>query len=214
MDPIEIISAPEMSGEPINLDLPVHPSGAFELDQWPSACELIDKQTVTSVLPGAVEFGQQPSPAEITVLAFGQDYDKGPHTIPEARCIASPGFDLDGLRLSDGNVTFNFESEIKFAGDADFMGRNVDLPPGEGEQIGDAQCVLDGQRYDCATDKVQFSLSLDARPYQQYVRGSESVYSVDGEENDYSDDFEAFQQMSVEKMLRPVVESAVQRLTA
>ncbi|MFC0674325.1 hypothetical protein [Brachybacterium hainanense] len=213
--PIEVVSTAGHIGQPIDLDLPVHPSGAFEFDQWPSACQLVDQKAITSVLPGVTETAQESRPAEISIITLmDPDADTGPFTVPEASCGTSAGFDVDGLRLSDGNVVMNFLVEVTAAGTPEYIERNADLPSGEEVQLGDATCVASEHRYDCATDSFAFSVSLDARPYAQYVDGGDSIYRVDGEEVDYSDDVDGFLAMTDEKILLPVVTSAAERLSA
>jgi hypothetical protein len=213
--PIEVVSTPEATGEPIPLDAPLHSSGAFAFDQWPSACALTDEATVQSVLPGATEVAQQAESMELSILSLGGDSeDKGPHTVPEASCTTSTGFDADGLRLEDGNVVVNFTAQVLAAGNAEFVERNGELPSGEKVKIGDATCASSAQMYTCALEDIVFSIMIDARPYQQYTDADGSIYTVDGEEVDYSEDTDGFMTMSDEKILRPVVESAVERLAA
>lgn len=212
--PIEVVSQPDHEGEPISLDLPVHSSGAFEFDQWPSACDLVDQETIQAVLPGATEVAQEAEPMELTLLGIGTD-PEDTHTVPEARCSMSAGFDADGLRLEDGNVVMNVIVEVHQAGDAEFVERNRQQPGGEQVEIGDATCAAQDQMaYTCAMENISFSVMIDARPYAQYTDADASVYSVDGEEVDYSEDTDAFLTMSQEKILRPMVEIAVQRLSA
>lgn len=210
---IEVVSQPEHTGEPISLDIPLHSSGAFEFEQWPSACDLTDEATLRAVLPGAGEFAQQPEPGQMKILNIGGG-SEGPFTIPEARCTTSVGFDVDGLRLSDGNVVMNLMAEVHQAGDPEYVEDNRNFSGGKEVQIGDTTCVSAGPlSYKCATENVVFSIMIDARPYEQYTHTGGSIYLVDGEEIDFSDDIEGFNEMAQEKILKPVVEIAVARLS-
>lgn len=210
---IEVTSQPEHTGEPISLDIPVHDTGAFEFERWPSACALTDEATVQAVLPNASDIAQQAEPGQMKVITLGEG-SNSTHTIPEARCTTSVGFDADGLRLSDGNVVINFVAEVHQAGSPEYIEENADLAGGEEIQIGDATCVSpDPVSYRCVTENVVFTLSIDARMYAQYTDADASIYAVDGEEIDYSADSAGFREMTKEKILEPMVEVAVERLS-
>lgn len=212
---IEVVSQPDYTGEPIPLDAPLHSSGAFEFDQWPSACALTDTATVQAVLPGAVEIAQKAEPQQLKFLDIGPGAgDDSTNTIPEARCTTSAGFDADGLRLEDGNVVMNVTAEVLQAGGSAFLEANHDRPIGKETQVRDATCFVDHTTYTCEMTNIVFTIAVDARPYEQYTHTGGSFYVVDGERIDYSDDFEAFQAMSVEKILEPMVEMAVERLSS
>lgn len=129
-------------------------------------------------------------------------------------CLTSAGFDRQGLRLADGNVVVNLTSRIRPAGDADYMEKNGDLPQGEKVDLGDASCVQTPQMITCALDQVLFEMHIDARPYAQYDHPEGSLYTVDGEEIDYSDDTEGCLKMSEEKILKPIAEIAAGRLAS
>lgn len=129
-------------------------------------------------------------------------------------CLTSAGFDMDGLRLADGNVVVNLTTRILQAGDADYMEKNGDLPQGEKIDLGEAECVPVPQMITCTLDHVLFEMHIDARPYAQYGHPEGSLYTVDGEDIDYSDDTEGFLKMSEEKILKPIAEIAAGRLAS
>lgn len=210
---IEVVSQPEHTGEPIPLDIPTHSSGAFEFEQWPSACALADEATIQAVLPGASETAQKPEPGEMEILDIGEG-SNSTHTIAEVGCTTSVGFDADGLRLADGNVVMNVLTQVHQAGSPEYIEENSDLQGGEQIEIGDATCVSpDPTSYRCATENVVFSIMIDARMYAQYTGADASIYRVDGEEIDYTGDGEAFSEMAKEKILTPMAEIAVERLS-
>ncbi len=212
--PIEVVSQPDYEGAVIDLDLPTHSSGAFEFDKWPSACALTDEGTIKAVLPDVVETGQKPSPTTMTIIDIGSGSEK--ETVPEGTCLTSAGFDMEGLSLADGNVVVNLSSRILHAGDADYMEKNGDLPQGDKSALGDAECVQvhEAQTITCALEHVVFEMAIDARPYEQYGHPEGSLYTVDGEEIDYSDDVEGFTRMTSEKILRPIAAIAADRLSS
>ncbi|UVI37041.1 hypothetical protein [Brevibacterium spongiae] len=214
-DPIEVVSQPDYEGKPIDLDLPTHSSGAFEFDKWPSACALTDEESVKAVLPGVVEIGQKPTPTKMTIISIGSGGGNEENTIPEGMCLTSTGFDLDGLRLDDGNVVVNLTTRILQAGDADYIKKNGELPQGEEKfDLGEAKCVQAPQNITCGLENIVFEMNIDARLYEQYGHPEGSLYSVNGEEIDYSSDTEGFMTMSEEKILKPIAEIAVGRLSS
>lgn len=212
-DPIEVVSHPDHEGKPIDLDLPAHSSGAFEFDKWPSACELTDEQTVKAVLPGVAEIGQKPSPTTMTVISIGAGGNEE-NTIPEGMCLTSTGFDAEGLRLDDGNVVVNLTTRILQAGEADYIKENGELPEGKQFDLGEATCAQAQQTITCALENIVFEMNIDARPYEQYGHPEGSLYKVDGKEINYSGNTEGFMKMSKEKILTPIAEIAVDRLSS
>lgn len=212
-DPIEVVSRPDHKGEPIDLDLPTHSSGAFEFDKWPSACELTNEETVKAVLPGLAEIGQKPTPTTMKIISIGAD-DNEENTIPEGMCLTSTGFDAEGLRLEDGNVVVNLTTRILQAGKADYIKDNGDLPQGKKLELGEATCVQAPRTITCGLENIVFEMTIDARPYEQYGHPEGSRYTVDGKEIDYSGNTEGFMTMSDEKILTPIAEIAVDRLSS
>jgi hypothetical protein len=129
-------------------------------------------------------------------------------------CLTSAGFDKDGLRLSDGNVVVNLITQIHFAGDAEFIERNGNLPPSDKFSLGGASCTREPLMITCKTKNVVFDMKIDARPHEQHGHPEGSLYTVDGEEVDYSDDVDGFTKISEEKILKPIAEVAAKRLTS
>ncbi|MBS3181151.1 hypothetical protein [Leucobacter manosquensis] len=213
VDPIEIVSQPERVGEPISLDLPLDESGAFAFDQWPSACAFADETTLSAIFPQSDEIAQSGTDRSLSILQVGAAGTREV-TVPQADCTTKVGFPVDELRASDQSVVFLLTTSVEAAGDAEFVERNATPKSGDEVQVGDATCVVapSGLRYDCSTPQIAFSVTLDARPYGQYFGESESSYVVDGEEQVYSDDVDAFLTMAQEKILLPVVTANVDRL--
>lgn len=104
-------------------------------------------------------------------------------------------------------------AEAQSDDDADCLEKNGDLPQGEEVDLGDAKCaqVQDAQMITCALEHVVLELAIDARPNEQCAHPESSLYTLDGEEIDYSDDVDGFTQMASEKILRPVAEIAADR---
>ena len=211
---IEIVSQPERTGDPIALDAPLDGSGAFAFDQWPSACDLADVTTLLSIFPQADDVVQSGSDRELQILEIGTPTPRQV-TVPDADCVTKVGFPVDELRVDDQSVVFLVTTSIEAAGGPEFVELNTTAKGGEETTIGDASCVVSasGLRYDCHTEQISFAVTLDARPYGQYLGEGESAYTVDGEDVTYSDDIEAFLAMAEEKILVPLVTSDVERLS-
>ena len=210
---IEIVSDPASTGEPFSLDVPLDESGAFVFDQWPSACELADETTLGSIFPQADDIVQAPSERSLSIFSLGAGTRKV--TVPEASCTTKVGFPFEGLSAGDQNVVFMVTTTVESAGDPEFVTSNSPKKGGEEVQVGGASCVMsaEGLRYDCHTQNVSFGVTLDARPFGQYFGKGESTYLIDGEETMFSGDVQPFLAMAREKILVPLVEAGVGRLS-
>ncbi len=211
VEPIEIVSKPASVGDPISLDIPLDESGAFVFDQWPSACALTDKATLSGIFPQADDVLQSGKDREVKLLSVGGD-SRPSVTVPDADCNTTVGFPFDGLRATDGHVVVSFISTIEAAGSPTFVERNTAHKGGQEVQIGGATCVVTQNRYDCTMENIAFGIVVDARTYGQYVGEGESAYVVDGESVTYSGG-DGFDEMVNEKVLLPVVTAAIQRLS-
>ncbi|MCG7310173.1 hypothetical protein [Brachybacterium sp. ACRRE] len=214
---IEIVSDPESTGKPIDLDRPLHDSGMFEPEKWPSACELTDEATISGILPQVdqLSVGTQDRDVSLLSMGFGGGEDEGEDevTIPDAECATGVGFPEE-MGIGQGDVTFAFRSTIDSAGSEEFVSRNAGSHGGQKETIGDATCWRppNGLEYQCTLENIAFTISLDARPYGQYLHEAESRYTVDGEDVTIGSDMDAFQTMVDQEVLRPTVEAAIDRL--
>lgn len=210
---IEIVSDPSSIGQPISLDIPLDESGAFVFDQWPSACEIADETTLSSIFPQADDIVQAPSERSLSIFSLGAGTRKV--TVPEASCTTKIGFPFEGLGAGDQNVVFMVTTTVESAGDPEFVTSNSPKKGGEVTQIGGASCVVsaEGLRYDCQTQNISFNFTLDARPFGQYFGEGESTYVIDGEEVMFSGDVQPFLAMAREKILVPLVEASVERLS-
>ncbi len=214
VDPIEISTTAVDPGSPISLDIPIDKdTGAFEYDQWPSACDLVDKATVESIFPQAEGVRQSGSDQQIEFLSLGGNAPASPVTIPDAECVTSVGFPQPGLGLSDDHVVVLLRSSVKVAGSEGFVDRNTKASmSGEPTDVGGGACQFMDRTYYCDIGSVIFSINIDMRQTAQYTKAKSSDYVVDGEKfsfNGHDDQFEAIAQ---DKVLAPIVEAAVARL--
>jgi hypothetical protein len=211
-DPIEIVSQPEEIGGPIDVDIPLDDTGAFEYDSWPSACDLTDETTLSGIFPTSDEVIQTPRDRDVRVIVIGGTARN--ETVANAECVSQVGFPAKELSARSGNVVFTVTTSIDAAGDQKYLDLNARKGSGEKVDVGGAECTVDhGRRYDCRTDEVAFNIILDARPYGQYLHSGESTYVVDGEKETYSAEKSGFDEMTQKKVLLPLVEAAVKRLS-
>ncbi|MGJ9411535.1 hypothetical protein ACHAAC_02400 [Aeromicrobium sp. CF4.19] len=215
VEPIEIVTPPDGTGEPIDLDLPADPSGAFELERWPSACELVSEETVKAIFPQAEGLDQDPTAQQIQIINITPDGEaRGPQTVPEADCRTRVGFSQEGLGLSDGVVVLEVASSVQAAGEAEFVERNAQETAGEDVELAGAPCTLadDGRTYQCNVGQVVFTMTIDMRQYAQYVGTDGSEYTVDGEAMTFSGQDPAFDAVGTDQVLTPLASAAVDRL--
>jgi len=214
VDPIEISTASIDPGSPISLDIPVdEDTGAFAYDQWPSACDLVDKATVESIFPQAEGVRQSGSDKQLKFLSIGGNTPASPVTVPDADCVTTVGFPQPGLGLSDGNVVVNIRSAVAVAGSEEFVDRNTKANmSGEPTDVGDGACQFLTGTYSCDTGSVIFSVNLDMRRTAQYTKAKSSDYVVDGEEFSFTGQDDRFDTIAHDQVLQPLVEAALARL--
>lgn|SRR5690625_43733 len=208
---IEINTAPETTADPIDIDLPLEDSGAFAYDQWPSACELVEATVIGEVLPQAADLVQSSEDGRLTMVNLGgQDEEI---TLPEAQCHSSVGFEIEKLGMDDDAVTFAFDATIQAAGTPEYLEHMADIPLEETQPVGDGQCMITPNAYDCYTENVAFSIALDSRPYGQYFGQSDSTYLIDGEEVNFDGEASDFLDTMNDTVLQTVVKAAIDRLS-
>lgn len=213
IDPVEIEVVDEDVGEPIDLDLPLDDSGAFEFDAWPNACELVGEEMIREIYPQTEDIAQSSSPRTITMIAIGEENQDV--TVPAAECRTSVGLDLDGLRLSDQVEHIGFVSSVEWAGDPEFVERNAGDPIGDEVEVGDVTCYREVGRYTCDLDEISFAISFDVRMYAQYIPGmNEDEYLIDGEPLTVGEDRSAYDEMITERVHLPVLTNTLDRLEA
>lgn len=214
VDPIEISTAAVDPGSPISLDIPVdEDTGAFAYDQWPSACDLVDKATVESIFPQAEGVRQSGSDQQIKFLSIGGNAPASPVTIPDAECMTSVGFPQPGLGLSDGHVVVTIRSVVKVAGSEGFVDRNTKANmKGDPTDVGDGACLFRDETYSCDTGSVIFTIYIDMRQTAQYTKATSSDYVVDGEKFSFNGHDDQFDDIARDKVLTPIVEAALARL--
>ena len=218
VDPIEITTTAIETGPPLDMDRTVDPNtGAFDPDEWPSACELIDEATVRSIFPQADGVGRYAAPAQLNLFGFvpGSESPTKPLTIPEATCTTTVGFPQDGLGLDDGSVVVQVTSAVAVAGSEEFVELNSKAAmSGDVSDVGGGACTLTPPgTYNCNTGRLIFSIHIDMRQTAQYTKADGSEYIVDGEELRFQGADPHWDSIIRDKVLVPIVEAAVARTT-
>lgn len=217
VDPIEIASSSAGTGSPISLDIRLDDSGAFEFDQWPSACDLVSKETIKAIFPQTEGVQQDGTDSQIRVLSLGlaSSPDNGPKTIHDSSCATRVGFTQEGLGLADDVTVVVVNSQILAAGNPKFVKRNFhESAASKDVKIGETTCGLaDSNRtYECNVGRVAFKLTVDMRQYAQYIRGLGSDYLIDGKTVTFRGTDPDFDAVVTDKVLTPLASAAVSRL--
>jgi hypothetical protein len=168
-EPVVIESAPAAAVAEINWDRPIHPSGFYEGDEWPPACDLLTDEEITAVLPQATVTDRAPEDQEFDVIVVG---GLGGHFVArDSECtieldIPQAGLPNDAEFDRPPTITITVDA----AGTSGIVATNVH-PLGERVQTTAGECYSsDFGGVMCRLDQMAFRLVVDL-PIQQAGSG-------------------------------------------
>lgn len=171
---------------------PLHPSGFFQFDQWPKACDLLTDADFRAVFPQVSEIRRIPGDTRLKVTTVGL----GVFATEDARAVgatckvalAVPGIDFDRAQpiALSGLVV---DIEVNAAGSAEIIEKNPPQKPLPGVteevMVGAIRCVSIGASngLECATPQAVFEVSMraehraknDEENIIRYQRGGETI---------------------------------------
>ena len=142
--PIALGSAPASPSDKINLSLPMDPSGFYDFNSWPRACDLLSDGDLRAVFPQATDIARVPEDLKLTVLPdfspFSNGNGGGTHTVRGAQCTFT--FSLPGIerRAGDRWTGYSLEREIEATGSTEVVREN--RPKANNEYVGGASTNL------------------------------------------------------------------------
>jgi len=167
--PIALGSAPASPSDKINLSLPMDPSGFYDFNSWPRACDLLSDGDLRAVFPQATDIARVPEDLKLTVLPdfspFSNGNGGGTHTVRGAQCTFT--FSLPGIvrRAGDRWTGYSLELEIEATGSTEVVRENrpkANNPGERNEYVGGADCVvspsLGSTQLECSSTNLAFSI--------------------------------------------------------
>ncbi|HTF48989.1 MAG TPA: hypothetical protein VK735_16200 [Pseudonocardia sp.] len=168
--PIALGSAPASPSNKINLSLPMDPSGFYDFNSWPRACDLLSDGDLRAVFPQATDIARVPEDLKLTLLPDFSPFSNGnggggTHTVRGAQCTFT--FSLPGIerRAGDRWTGYSLRLEIDATGSREVVRENrpkANIPGQRNEYLGGADCVvspsLGSTELSCSSTNLAFSI--------------------------------------------------------
>jgi hypothetical protein len=156
-EPLEIATAVTgRAAAPIDWDRPLGPTGFYQGDAWPPACDLLTDQEVTAVLPQATVAARVPDDQEFDVIGLG---GTGGHvTAAGSTCTIELDIPAAGLPHAMRGEPPRIEITIDAAGTTGIVSGNFH-PSGARLPTAAGACFDDQIGLSCRADHMAFRLA-------------------------------------------------------
>jgi hypothetical protein len=185
-EPLVIESAAVPAVAKIDWDRPTHPSGFYQGDEWPPACDLLTDEEITAVLPQARVADRAPEDQEFDVIVIG---GFGGHFVArDSECtieldIPQAGLPNDAEFVRPPTITITVDA----AGTPGIVATNFH-PFGDRVQTTVGECYSsDFGGVMCRLDQMAFQLVVDLPVQQAGNGGYTNRYRVAGETTTFTD---------------------------
>ncbi|MET8796521.1 hypothetical protein ABZV91_08710 [Nocardia sp. NPDC004568] len=192
---VQLGAAPETPTGPRYPGAPLHPSGFYQFDQWPKACDLLTDADLRTIFPQVTDTRRASENRTLEFLPVLVPGAVRPPDTPDqvqvidAGCtvaLAIPGIDFDPaaeIYMSRAQVMV----EVRAAGSAEIVQLNSPKPATDAQEItvGAARCYSKGgaNELSCSTPHVAFdvwteidyNIQDDEQNIIRYQRGTETT---------------------------------------
>lgn len=164
VQPLTLNPAPAAPGEPIDLDLPRDPSGAFAFDRWPRACDLLTDGEIKAVLPQIRKLRREADDQQITINQpiIGGTPGVAPRDVTAVgvRCTVMLDLPDAGLKLDSGSFS-NLLMTVEAAGSRGFVKQNFLVDRDHPIRTSKGRCYVQRSAAGvaCIVGRLAFSIS-------------------------------------------------------
>lgn len=166
-EPMVMEPAPAAPGPPIDLDLPLDPSGAFAFDQWPKACDLLTDAAIKAVLPQTTEVKREPEDQEINIISAGSGAPPRAVTAEGAKCSYKLDLpDVGSVAELGGSLLVS----VDHAGTPEAVEQNFSADVNDPIEVPDGQCYVRDRSSGVSCRKGPLAFSISSTFFSQEVK--------------------------------------------